>query len=72
VIQLAGTISPSTAAEPPVPPGAPRWVTPELIDRTRRYWGPKYAAKGRHLSRRDALQIILNYSHLIDAIQEIK
>jgi hypothetical protein len=44
-----------------VPPGAPAWVTRELIERTIRVWQPYYKAI---LSSEDALAMILNVGRL--------
>jgi len=44
-----------------VPPGAPGWVTPELIDLTIRTWQPYYRTP---LSPDDALTMILNVGRL--------
>lgn len=44
-----------------VPPGAPRWVTPELLEHTLRIWQPRYKSR---LTPEDALGIIMNVSQL--------
>jgi len=48
-----------------VPPGAPRWVTAELIDRTIRVWQPYYSKK---LTRQDALAMVMNVSELLEVL----
>lgn len=50
-----------------VPPGAPRWVTPDLIAATIRTWQPYYK---KPLTKDDALAMILNVARLLDAVQE--
>jgi len=47
-------------------PGAPRWVTPELLADTLETWQPYYTEQ---LTVADSLTILLNVSHLIDAMQ---
>ena len=48
-----------------VPPGAPAWVTAELLAHTLAAWQPYYAAP---LTATDALEILLNVGQLIDAL----
>lgn len=48
-----------------VPPGAPAWVTPELIAETIRVWQPYYAAP---LRPADALDMILAVGRLVPVI----
>jgi len=48
-----------------VPPGAPPWVTAELIEHTIRVWQPYYANR---LTPHDALAMILNVGTLVQAI----
>jgi len=50
-----------------VPPGAPRWVTAELIEHTLRVWQPYYAER---LSVDDALEMILNVAALGELLRE--
>ena len=48
-----------------VPPGAPRWITRELIDLTIRVWQPYYKSM---LSADDALAMILDVGRLYGAL----
>jgi len=48
-----------------VPPGAPSWISAELIAETLRVWQPYYAET---LTPIDALDMILNVSRLVDVI----
>jgi hypothetical protein len=52
----------------PVPAGAPRWVTPELLADTLRVWQPYYG----NLTPQDGLSIILNVSSLFDVLRSSK
>jgi hypothetical protein len=52
----------------PVPAGAPRWVTPELLADTLRVWQPYYGS----LTPQDGLSIILNVSNLFDVLRSTK
>jgi hypothetical protein len=52
-------------AEVAVPPGAPSWISAELIADTLRIWQPYYAET---LTPIDALDMILNVSRLVDVI----
>ena len=52
----------------PVPAGAPRWVTPELLADTLRVWEPYYGS----LTPQDGLNIILNVSNLFDVLRSTK
>ena len=52
----------------PVPAGAPRWVTPELLADTLRVWQPYYGS----LTPQDGLSIILNVSNLFDVLRSSK
>ncbi len=47
-----------------VPPGAPPWVTPELVQDTLRQWQAEYPER---LTPNDALVMILSISRLFDA-----
>lgn len=48
-----------------VPPGAPKWITPEEIEDTLRVWQPSY----RHLlTADDALEILINTRNLLDVM----
>jgi hypothetical protein len=48
-----------------VPPGAPTWITPELIEHTLRVWQPYYA---NPLTTEDALAIIQNVGRLFEVV----
>lgn len=50
-----------------IPPGAPAWVTPELIADTLATWQPYYAGT---LTVTDALDILMTVSRLADTVQE--
>ena len=49
-----------------VPPGAPSWITSELIAETIRVWQPKYQ---KPLSPDDAVEILVNVGRLLEIIQ---
>lgn len=46
--------------------GAPPWVTPEILDDTRETWQNYFTDQ---LTDSDLLEIIINISRLIDALQ---
>ena len=48
-----------------VPPGAPKWITPEEIEYTLRVWQPYYR---QLLTALDALEIMLNVRNLLDVM----
>ncbi len=48
-----------------VPPGAPAWVTAELIEHTLRVWQPFYADQ---LIPEDALGIIMSVSRMVNEL----
>lgn len=50
-----------------VPPGAPDWVTADLIEKTIRVWQPYYADP---LTPEDALAIIQSVGRLIEVFSE--
>lgn len=50
---------------PVVPPGAPRWVTSDLLADTMRVWGRHY----RDLTPDDAVAIIGNVGRLYDVLR---
>ncbi|MGO9115167.1 MAG: hypothetical protein ACLP9L_38635 [Thermoguttaceae bacterium] len=52
---------------PAVPPGAPSWVTPDLIADTIRVFQPKCPVP---LTTEDALEMILNAGQLLDVLFE--
>lgn len=52
---------------PEVPPGLPPWVTADFIDETIRVWQPHSSAP---LTPADAIEIIMNTSHLLDVVLE--
>lgn len=57
----------SESHEVRVPPGAPAWVTPELIQHTLRVWQPYYE---HPLTTQDALAMILNTGRIVNALTE--
>lgn len=60
--------TPKRSDKPPsvqVPPGAPRWVTPELIEHTIRVWQQFYPDQ---LIPEDALVIIMGVSRITDVL----
>jgi hypothetical protein len=48
-----------------VPPGAPKWITPEEIEDTLRVWQPSYR---QLLTAMDALEILINTHNLLDVL----
>lgn len=52
-----------------VPPGAPKWITPEEIEYTLRVWQPYYR---QLLSALDALEIMVNVRNLLDVMMSQK
>lgn len=48
-----------------VPAGAPRWVTPELIELTLRVWQPYYEIQ---LIPEDALEIMMGVGRLVEVL----
>jgi hypothetical protein len=48
-----------------MPPGTPPWVTPELLEKTREFWGKR---AGIAMSSDEALGIILRVSALLDVL----
>jgi hypothetical protein len=57
----------SEANEVRVPPGAPAWVTPELIQHTLRVWQQFYE---HPLTAQDALTMILSTGRIVEALAE--
>jgi hypothetical protein len=57
----------SEANEVRVPPGAPAWVTPELIQHTLRVWQPFYE---HPLTTQDALGMILSIGRIVEPLTE--
>lgn len=57
--------TPSDRAPVTRPPGAPTWMTNELLAETLAVWQPFYA---HELSERDAVEILRSASHLFDAL----
>ena len=49
-----------------LPHGSPQWVTRELLDKTRNTWQPYYT---NSLTDSDLLEIVLNVSRLITALE---
>ena len=52
-----------------VPPGAPNWITQELMEETLRVWGPKYEKLGETITPEDAFEMIMNVSELADILE---
>ena len=52
-----------------VPPGAPKWITPEQIEDTLRVWQPYYR---QLLTALDALEIMVNVRNLLDLMMSQK
>ena len=52
---------------PIVPPGAPHWVTPELMEETLRIWQPFYPDR---LIPEDALEIIMGADRMFDLLSK--
>jgi hypothetical protein len=50
---------------PAMPPGAPAWITPDLLADTLETWQPYYIGQ---LTVMDSLEILLSVSRLIDAL----
>jgi len=50
-----------------VPPGAPSWVTPDLIAATLRTWQPHYE---KSLTCDDALEILLSVAQVFEFLEE--
>lgn len=50
---------------PPLPPGTPRWISPELIVETLRTWQPYYQEP---LTPEDAVAIIKSAGRLVDVL----
>lgn len=50
-----------------VPPGAPAWITPELLAQTIRVWQPYYADP---LTSEAALAIIQSVGRLVEVLSE--
>jgi hypothetical protein len=48
-----------------VPPGAPKWITPDDIEETMRVWQPNYR---QLLTADDALEILINTHNLIGVL----
>lgn len=60
---LDDNLNQSTLCE--VPPGAPSWVTTELIEQTLKIWQPFYA---KTLIPDDALEMILSVDRMFDFV----
>lgn len=58
--------SPAACANP-VPPGAPNWVTPKLVEQTIRVWQPYYSDP---LTPETALAIIQSVGRMIEVLSE--
>lgn len=50
---------------PPLPPGTPRWISPELIAETLQTWQPYYQ---KPLTPEEAVAIIKSVSRLVDVL----
>jgi hypothetical protein len=57
--------APSPEGSGGVPPGAPSWITPDLIADTLRVWQPYYRTP---LTAEDALEMIMNVGQLFDVL----
>jgi len=53
------------AALPPVPPGTPAWITPQLLAETIRTWQPYYE---KPLTPEEAVAIIKSAGRLVDVL----
>ena len=51
-----------------VPPGVPKWITPDLISETLAVWAPKYEKRGVMLTTEDAIEILVNVGALADVL----
>lgn len=58
---------PSANQETRTEPATPSWITEPLIVETKAVWSPKY---GRLLTTREAIEILLTFGRLLDALQE--
>ncbi len=54
-----------TVTLPPVPPGTPAWISPELLAETLRTWQPYYQ---QPLTPEEAIAIIRNVGRLVDVL----
>jgi hypothetical protein len=68
MIRQVTKIGEKQAATAKVPAGAPHWVTPELIAKTKRVWQRYYPEP---LTDEAALGIVLDWSVAIDALRRI-
>jgi hypothetical protein len=51
----------------PIVPGAPTWITRELVEDTLRVWQPYYQDP---LTTEDAVSILVNVGALLDVLRE--
>lgn len=55
-----------TTPDADLPPGAPTWITADLIRDTVDVWQPYY---DRELTADDAVEILQNVAHMFDALE---
>lgn len=65
VAHSEGETRPATILE--LPPGTPKWITPELVELTIRVWQPGYAET---ISIAEAIGMIQIAGRLFDALKE--
>lgn len=65
-IDDAANSSESARHEVHVPPGAPSWITADLIAKTLKVWQPYYS---QELIPEDALDMILNVGRIVQVLQ---
>jgi hypothetical protein len=58
-------LAPASAPTGELPAGTPAWITPELIEATRKVWEPRY---GRRLSSDEAITIIRTAGRLFELL----
>jgi len=61
--------SPAVPHAGAVPPGTPRWISPELIEQTIRTWQPYYE---KPLTPEDAVAMITGVGRLVDVLSRGK
>lgn len=58
-------LAPGSAPTGQLPAGTPAWITPELIEATRKVWEPRY---GRRLSCDEAITIVRTAGRLFELL----